>query len=99
MGVYIIKSKDDKRCLIEETRNLRSGINRLKFMLDFGNHPNSKLQEAWNKEGEKAFQMEVLEILEYSKDESKTDYREELQLLKTMWQEKLKEEGMDLFQD
>jgi len=35
--------------------------------------------------------LEVLEVLPYSRDDTKTDYSEELQILKQLWEEKLSE--------
>ncbi|WP_422485848.1 GIY-YIG nuclease family protein [Gudongella sp. DL1XJH-153] len=97
MGVYIIKSSDGRKCLLEATRNIKSGINRSKFTLDFGSHPNQELQTEWKIKGQSEFQMDVLEILEYGRDESQTDYTEELELLKSMWERRLKNEGMEFF--
>jgi len=38
-----------------------------------------------------------LEKLEYDKDETKTDYSEELALLKMIWEEKLLQRGVELY--
>ncbi|HHU33300.1 MAG TPA: GIY-YIG nuclease family protein, partial [Clostridia bacterium] len=52
-------------------------------------------QKAWQEMGEKSFTIEVLEELEYEKDESKTDYSDDLALLEMVWQEKLAEQGLE----
>lgn len=63
---------------------------------DMGNHFNKNLQEEWKKQGKENFTIEILEKLEYDKDESKTDYSEELEILKMVWKEKLVKKGMDI---
>lgn len=68
-----------------------------RFKLDYGNHPNKELQREWQEYGEANFSIEVLEKLEYDKDETKTDYSEELALLKMIWEEKLLQRGVELY--
>ena len=97
MGVFIVKSKHDNRCFLEATSDLKSTINSTRFKLNFGNHPNKELQKEWKEYGENAFTIEILEKLEYDKDESKTDYSEELAILKMEWEDKLSNEGMDFY--
>ncbi len=41
--------------------------------------------------------MEILEKLDYDKDESKTDYKDELALLKMIWTEKLSAENVSFY--
>lgn len=82
---------------IEATSNLKGKINGTKFKLNSGGHPNKELQKEWKEHGEEAFSIEVLENLEYDKDESKTDYSEELALLQMIWEEKLKKENMEFY--
>ncbi len=88
MGVYVIKNSETNTCFLEASSDLKSTFNRAKFQLDFGNHPNQALQQAW-KSNKAAFQFEVLDQLPYAKDESKTDYSEDLATLKAIWREKL----------
>ena len=44
-------------------------------------------KEDWLKLGCDGFEINILEKLEYDDDESKTDYTEELELLKMIWVE------------
>jgi len=39
----------------------------------------------------------VLENLKYDKDKEKTDYTEELDILKMFWEEKLREQGAEFY--
>ena len=53
----------------------------------------SGCQKEWNAQGENNFEFEVIDRLEYSQDETKTDYRDDLNTLKSMWLEKLAAES------
>jgi hypothetical protein len=97
MGAFIIRSNSSKKCSIESTKNLKGSINGAKFKLESGNHPNRELQNNWNQLGSENFKIEVLEKLQYDKDESKTDYTEELALMKMIWEEKLSKEGFEFY--
>lgn len=97
MGIFVIRSDFANKCYIEATQNLKGTINSTKFKLGAGAHMNKELQQDWNKFGEENFIIEILENLEYDKDESKTDYREELALLQMIWEEKMAKENMKLY--
>ena len=49
--------------------------------------------------GESGFAIEILEKLEYDKDEGKTDYSEELRILEIICEERLAQEGMELYKN
>lgn len=97
MGVYVIRSKDTGQCYIEAAKNLPGIMNSARFKLDGGMFVNSNLQEAWAIKGEKNFDIEILDTLDYDEDELKTDYTEELLVLKKIWEEKLIAEGWQLY--
>lgn len=97
MGIFIIKAKFENKCYIEVSQNLKGAINRTEFTLRFGNHPNKELQKAWNEHGKDNFTIEILEKLEYDKDEAKTDYGEELEILEMEWKDKLSKQGMEFY--
>ncbi|QUH20593.1 GIY-YIG nuclease family protein [Alkaliphilus sp. B6464] len=97
MGIFIIRSNSDQKCYIQTTQDLKGTINGTKFKLSAGNHPNRELQNEWNKYGEGNFTIEILENLEYEKDESKTDYREDLALLRMIWEEKLSQKNIEFY--
>ncbi len=97
MGVFAINSIDTNRCYIEASHDLKSAMNSAKFKLNFGNHPNKGLQKDWKEQGEQAFRFEILEQLMYDEDESKTDYSEELEILKMIWKERLSKDGLELY--
>ena len=97
MGVFIVRSKFNNKYYIEGTQDLRGTMNGTRFKLDAGGHPNKELQQEWAEHGAGSFTVEVLENLEYDKDESKTDYTEELALQKMIWEEKLSKEGLEIY--
>lgn len=99
MGIFIIRSKTNNKCYIGATQDLRGTINSTKFKLSAGGHPNKELQKEWNEQGEGNFVIDILEKLKYDKDESKTDYSEELELLHMVWEEKLSKENMEFYND
>jgi len=98
MGIYRIRLKDGSKCFLETSQNLKGKINSTKFKLNAGNHPNQELQRDWKQHGPDRFAFEVLELLPYDKDESKTDYSEELAILKHIWEEKLLAQQVEFYQ-
>lgn len=94
MGLFIIRSKFNNKCYLQATQNLRGVMNGTKAKLEAGSHPNRELQKEWKDFGSGNFTMDILENLKYDKDESKTDYSEELALLQMIWEEKLAEENL-----
>lgn len=97
MGVFIIRSKASNKCFLQATPNLRGTVNGTQFKLNAGIHPNRELQQDWNRIGEDSFSFEILEQLEYDKDETKTDYTDELEILRMLWEEKLLKQNMELY--
>lgn len=97
MGIFIIRSKANNKCYIQTTQDLRGVINGAKARLQGGMHINHELQKEWTDFGADNFTIEILENLEYDKDESKTDYTEDLALLQMIWEEKLAEENLEFY--
>lgn len=97
MGIFIIKSKIEDKCYIETSQDLKGVINSTKFKLGLGIHPNKELQASWKENGEAGFTIDILDKLEYDKDETKVDYSEELNILKLIWEEKLLKQGMSFY--
>jgi len=97
MGIFIIRSKSNNKCHIEATQDIKGTMNSTKFKLSAGIHPYRELQKEWTDLGEENFISEILDTLEYSKDDSKTDYTEDLDMLKTMWKEKLTGQGLQFY--
>lgn len=99
MGIIMVNSNINNKCYIEVTQDLKSTINGTKFKLNSGNFYNSELQKEWKEFGEESFSIDILEILKYDKeDESKKDYSEDLAILKMIWEEKLSNQGMEIYE-
>lgn len=89
MGIFLIRCQTTNKGLLETSQNLKGKINRARSQLSGGVHPNKELQKEWSELGEDHFSFEILETLKYDKDESKTDYSEELAILRMVWEDKL----------
>jgi hypothetical protein len=97
MGIFIIRPKEGRKCYIQATGDLRGVMNGTLARLGGGIHPNRELLAEWIAHGSEYFTVEILERLPYDKDESKTDYNEDLALLEMIWEEKLKNQGYELY--
>jgi hypothetical protein len=97
MGVFIIRSNFSNKCYIEGTQDLKGTINGTKFKLGFGNHPNKGLQEDWKQHGEAGFMIEIIGNLEYDKDGVRTDYSEDITLLQMIWEDRMLQQGFELY--
>ncbi|MDF2700047.1 MAG: hypothetical protein K0Q49_1603 [Haloplasmataceae bacterium] len=97
MGIFILRSNFSNKCYLEETHDLKSRLNRTKFQLENGLHSNKELQKDWKEKGNSGFSIEILENLEYDKEGVKTDYSEDLLILKLIWEEKLLQTGLEFY--
>lgn len=88
MGVYAIRNKTNGKCFIGANRDLRARINRHIMCLKTGSETIRELQADWNALGEDAFEFEVLDLLEPS-DKPGYDPGEDLEVLESLWLEKL----------
>ena len=73
-------------------------LNRTEFQLGAGSHPNRELQREWQEFGKEKFKLEILDRLEYEKDDLKTDYAQDLAVLKMLWEERLTQADKDFYQ-
>lgn len=87
-GVYRIRNTSTGRSVIGSTTDIPGMLNRQRFQLDNGSHPDRKLQEEWNEFGREAFAFETLDRLK-PRDEPGYDPAEDLAVLEKMWIEKL----------
>ena len=89
MGVFSITDKSSGRVFLEAAPSLKAYINRTVFTLNAGMHRDKELQALWTVSGESGFRIETLEILPYSEDANKTDYSEDLEILRQIWAGKM----------
>lgn len=93
MGVFTISNTVTGEVYLEATKDLKSRMNSTPFKLNAGSHPSRPLQRQWREYGEDNFKMEVLDTLEYDKDEEKRDYSDDLEVLRIIWEERLVRDG------
>jgi hypothetical protein len=95
-GVYVVRNTRTGRSLIGSSSNLPGMLNRQRFQLDLGSHPDKELQSDWSELGPEAFEFEVLDRLE-SRDGPVSDQTEDLKALLAMWIEKMSESKVELY--
>jgi hypothetical protein len=99
MGIFKISAEGTGKVYLQTTQDLRGTMNGAIVRLNGGMHPWRELQQDWTALGAERFKMEILERLPYDeKDEMKTDYSEDLKILEMLWVDKLKAEGLTLYQ-
>lgn len=97
MGLLSISCNSNNKYLLLACNSTKNTKNSNLFQLKHGLHKNKELQNDWKKFGDANFTIEVLEKLDYDKDESKTDYSEELALLREIWIENLQKKDATFY--
>jgi hypothetical protein len=96
-GIYRVRNTATGRSLIGSSINLPGMLNRQRFQLEHGSHPDPELQKDWKELGPDAFTFETLDLLK-PPDEPTYDPTADLRVLKELWLEKLTESGEPLYQ-
>ena len=92
MGILLIRNNLSDKVFLVSSPDLPGAINRHKFQLNAGGHPNKSLQADWNQLGSNAFAFEIVDELPPRAD-PRLDYRGELTSLEDLWLEKLQPFG------
>ena len=92
MGVFLIRNNLSDKVFLTTGLDLHGTINRHKFQLIKGIHPNKSLQADWNEFGNNNFAFEIVDVLTPSEG-IELDYRKELVFLEKLWLEKLQPFG------
>ena len=92
MGVFRVHNTVGDRSFVGTSRDVPSMLNRQRFQLEHGSHPNRELQEDWNRLGAGAFAFEVVDTLKPS-EQADSDAAEDLRVLGDLWLEKLSPYG------
>ncbi|MBV6450073.1 MAG: hypothetical protein MHPDNHAH_00793 [Anaerolineales bacterium] len=87
-GVYQVKNLTSGKVLLGSSLNLEGPLNRHKFMLKIGSHPNKALQKDWDELGPERFSFDILEEVQRKTDPS-FNLKDELELLEMIWLEKV----------
>ncbi len=96
VGVYRVRNTVSGRSLVGSAVNLAGRLNRHRFQLEMGSHPNRDLLADWKEFGAAAFAFEELDRLK-PPDEPGYDPAEDLQVLEEMWIDKLTAAGEPLY--
>jgi hypothetical protein len=92
MGVYRVRNRVNGRSLIGASVDVPAMLNRQRFQLGIGGHPDRALQQDWKEFGPEAFEFETLDLLE-PPQEPGYDPAVDLRMLEQMWLEKLERPG------
>lgn len=92
MGVFLLRNMVNDKIFLGVSQDLHGIINRHKFQLMRGGHPNKTLQKEWNEYGSESFAFEILDQLQPRPDPD-FDYRAELLFLEDLWLEQLQPFG------
>ncbi|AFA48136.1 GIY-YIG nuclease family protein [Acetobacterium woodii] len=87
-GVYIIRNITSGKIFIDTTPNMQGMINRFEFSQKTKTPFTIKFQNEWQNEKDDAFEIEILEELEMGVDQTKKSFKEDLETLKNLWEEK-----------
>ncbi|MFC1781394.1 GIY-YIG nuclease family protein [Planctomycetota bacterium] len=87
-GIFQVKNTLNGKFLLGSRLNIDGILNRQKFQLSIGMHPNKELQKDWNQYGPDKFIFEILEVIKEKEDPS-FNMKEELSLTEQIWIEKL----------
>jgi hypothetical protein len=93
-GIFAVRNLVSGAVLLGATKNLKGMLNRQRFDLENGTHPNKVLQRDFSELGAESFAFQVLDALEPS-DDPTTDLAEELATLESMWRDRLAAEGVE----
>jgi len=95
-GLYAVRNVQTGRLLFGATPDLDGMLNRQRFQLDMGSHPDKELQADWNQLGSDAFAFEILDRLDL-KDVATVNLMEDLRVLKALWLERFEGRGAALY--
>src|ERR1700742_3218158 len=85
MGIFQVRNLANGKVLIGASLNLPAVLNREKFQLTLGGHPNKKLQAEWQEFGGDNFVFGVLDELAPTTAGAEADYRAHLAVLEEFW--------------
>jgi len=95
-GLFVVRNEVTGRMLVGASVDLPGMLNRQRFQLEMGSHPDARLQSDWNGQQPDDFAFEVLDTLEPSDDPS-SDLASDLVVLMQIWIDKLLESGTTLY--
>lgn len=98
MGVFRVRNVDAGISLVGTSVDVPAMLNRQRFQLEAGGHPNRALQADFDALGEAGFAFETLDVLEPSPEsDAEIDPSEELAALEVLWRDRLTADGERLY--
>ena len=92
MGVFRVRNTTNGKSLVGTSVDVPAMLNRQRFQLGAGGHPDRALQQDWKEFGPAAFEFETLDTLD-PPQEPGYDAAVELRMLEQIWLEKLGRPG------
>ena len=92
MGVFLIRNMTNDMVFLGAGLDLVGAMNRHKFQLTNGIHPNSRLQGDWNEFDGSNFAFEILDQIT-PQDDPNFDSRAELEFMEKLWLQELQPFG------
>lgn len=92
MGILQVKNLANGKLFITSGLNINGKLNSHRFQLEHGSHMNTDLQKDFKEFGPDNFEFEIIDYLD-PKDNTRTDYAEDLKMLEEMWIDKLQPFG------
>ncbi|MFC1628561.1 GIY-YIG nuclease family protein [Gemmatimonadota bacterium] len=96
-GIFRIQNTATGRSLIGSTTDLTGMLNRQRFQMEHGSHPDRELQKDWDEMDHDDFVFEILDQLAPG-DNQAGDPAEDLAVLKQMWIDKLTASGTTFYE-
>lgn len=95
-GIFAVKNLLDNKIFIGTSLNLLAKLRGISFELELGSHAFKNLADDYKKLGKENFEISILDELQV-KDETDGELRTELDMLESMWVDKLKNEGVGFY--
>ena len=96
MGVYRVRAVGIGTSFVGTSVDVAAMLNRQRFQLETGMHPDRELQADWDRIGADGFSFEMLDTLE-PLDEPGWDPADDLETLAAIWRQRLVDEGESLY--
>lgn len=91
MGVYLIRNRETGQVVVASSRNVYGAINRIRFELRLGSHPDKALQAQWDHGHPGQFDFDVVELLQ-EREGAGIDYAAELCMLEQLYREQYEQQ-------
>src|SRR5436190_5035079 len=92
MGVFLIRNMTNDKVFLSAGLDLVGTMNRHKFQLTNGSHPNARLQRDWNEVGSNNFAFEIIDQIT-PQDDPAFDSKAELEFMEKLWLQELQPFG------